>query len=102
LGRFQFKILSKALSDFPVARYVVYSTCSVYQEENEQVVLDVLKKQTRWRTVDLSSVDSGMAGTYARGLHFNNELRSLRVCGGCGPKNYLNGFFLALFERVDE
>jgi len=82
---------------------VVYSTCSIYQEENEQVLRDVLKKQqSKWRTVDLSSVESGMAGTYARGLHFDDELRSLRVCGGCGPKNYLNGFFLALFERVEE
>lgn len=24
---------------------------------------------------------------------------SLRICASCGPKNYLNGFFLAIFER---
>ena len=29
---------------FPGVKYVVYSTCSIYSEENEQVVRDVLNK----------------------------------------------------------
>jgi putative methyltransferase len=44
LSKFQYKILSKALTDYHSARFVVYSTCSIYVEENENVVRDVLKK----------------------------------------------------------
>ena len=59
LSKFQYKILSKALSDFAnSARYVVYSTCSIYAEENENVIRDILKQkkehQKLWRAVDLS------------------------------------------------
>jgi 16S rRNA C967 or C1407 C5-methylase (RsmB/RsmF family) len=90
------------------ARYVVYSTCSIYAEENENVVRDVLKKQNKeglWRTVDLSQIaqrDLGIDGSYLDGFHFDKELGCLRICSVCGPKNYLNGFFLAVFERIVE
>lgn len=33
----QFKLLSHAMRDFPSAKKIVYSTCSLYQEENERV-----------------------------------------------------------------
>ena len=83
---------------------MVYSTCSIYSEENEQVVRDVLKKQKgKWRTFDLAQLDLGMPSesSYLKGFHFDKELGCLRVCAGCGPKNYLNGFFLAIFERSE-
>ena len=93
----------KALTDFPSARFVVYSTCSIFSEENECVVRDVLKKQGKtWKTVDLRDLDSGMSPAYSKGLHFDEDLNCLRVCASCGPKNYLNGFFLAIFERILE
>jgi len=44
LSRFQFKILAHALNYSETVKYVSYSTCSVYQEEDEQIVKDVLKK----------------------------------------------------------
>ncbi|TNV79132.1 hypothetical protein FGO68_gene6818 [Halteria grandinella] len=108
LGKFQFKILSKALNEFvngdEGARFVVYSTCSIYREENEEVVRDVLKRQDgerpRWKTVDLTSVDAGISKSYNEGFHWNDELGCLRICASCGPKNYLNGFFLTIFERI--
>ena len=80
----------------------MYSTCSIYQEENENVIRDVLKKNGNyWKTVNIKEIDIGIKGSYLNGLHFNDELNTLRVCSGCGPKNYLNGFFLAIFERSD-
>jgi 25S rRNA (cytosine2278-C5)-methyltransferase len=42
LSKFQYKIVSHALS-FSSVRYVVYSTCSIYYQENEQVVRDVMQ-----------------------------------------------------------
>lgn len=42
LMQFQLKILSKALG-FPNVQRVVYSTCSLYEEENEAVVFQCLK-----------------------------------------------------------
>ena len=40
LARFQAHILTHALS-FPRAQHVLYSTCSVHVQENEQVVENV-------------------------------------------------------------
>ncbi|CAN3364687.1 25S rRNA (cytosine(2278)-C(5))-methyltransferase [Diutina catenulata] len=52
LAAFQFKIVKHALS-FPAAKRVIYSTCSVHPEENEQVVCDLLRddevKAQGWR-----------------------------------------------------
>jgi hypothetical protein len=59
-----------------------------------------MDQDTIWQSVDLSQVDVGLKGSYMKGMHFNEKLGCLRVCASCGPKNYLNGFFLAIFERV--
>lgn len=44
LAAFQRKLLHHALTNFPAAKRVVYSTCSVFIEENEQVVERVLSE----------------------------------------------------------
>ena len=47
LSRFQFQALHHALTAFPTVEKVVYSTCSVYQHENERVVALALQKVRR-------------------------------------------------------
>lgn len=42
LQTFQLKILVHAFTAFPTARKIIYSTCSIYAEENEHVVLRAL------------------------------------------------------------
>lgn len=37
LAGLQIKMLSHALQSFPNVKRIVYSTCSLYEEENEQV-----------------------------------------------------------------
>lgn len=49
LASFQFQVVKHAMS-FPKANKLVYSTCSIYAEENERVVIDLLldKKVQEW------------------------------------------------------
>lgn len=47
LSNFQCKILQHAMS-FPDAKKVVYSTCSIHEEENECVVAQVLGNNRNW------------------------------------------------------
>lgn len=37
LGGLQIKILSHAMTNFPNVKRIAYSTCSLYEEENEEV-----------------------------------------------------------------
>ena len=47
LSAFQSKILSKACS-FPSVDTIVYSTCSIHKEENEDVVAKFLHENSAW------------------------------------------------------
>lgn len=59
LAAFQFTIVKHALK-FPLARKVVYSTCSIHPHENERVVVDLLSdpelKKLGWTLEDRSKV----------------------------------------------
>ena len=45
LSKFQYRLLSSALqTPHASVRYVSYSTCSIYREEDEAVIRDVLSK----------------------------------------------------------
>jgi putative methyltransferase len=44
LANFQYKLISFTIETFPNLKYLVYSTCSLYREENEDIVKKVLDK----------------------------------------------------------
>ncbi|XP_060115304.1 28S rRNA (cytosine-C(5))-methyltransferase [Heteronotia binoei] len=91
LAGFQKKMLAHALS-FPALQRLVYSTCSVYQEENEDVVWDVLQQRGKdFRLVEvLPSWSHRGSGTFAEA----------KFCLRASPKETLtNGFFVAVLER---
>nr|XP_053628690.1 28S rRNA (cytosine-C(5))-methyltransferase-like [Cherax quadricarinatus] len=97
LACFQAHLLRHALS-FPSVQEVIYSTCSVYVQENEEVVQNALKEfQDQFELEDLSEKLSGWK-------HFGNEsfvfgrrcLRTRTDVDKC------HGFFVAKFVRISK
>ncbi|KAJ4769818.1 S-adenosyl-L-methionine-dependent methyltransferases superfamily protein [Rhynchospora pubera] len=91
LAGFQRKALEHALS-FPSVERITYSTCSVHQEENEDVIQSVLPLA--------SSLGFELATPYPqwkrRGLPvFDGSEHLLRT----DPSDGMEGFFVALFVR---
>ncbi|EKX54243.1 hypothetical protein GUITHDRAFT_100489 [Guillardia theta CCMP2712] len=88
----QVKLVLDAMS-LPKAEVVVYSTCSVHQEENEDVVAKVLQATRSFKQV--AAIPSW-------------PHRGLATAGPHGPlcvrashdKDSTNGFFVARFERI--
>ncbi|KAG7662812.1 uncharacterized protein J8A68_003666 [[Candida] subhashii] len=109
LAAFQFKIVKHAMQ-FPKARKVVYSTCSIHAEENEKVVIDLLndaeiKKQgwclapreiviPEWERRGWEQEFSSISG---------DEEERKRLAGGCVRANPKEdggiGFFAACFIK---
>lgn len=109
LSKFQLELLLHAFK-FPSARKITYSTCSIYAEENEEVVRNALNsaiaKERGWRIQGRQDQIRGMKEWPVRG--------SLDACGGdatiaesCirankGDEHGTMGFFLAGFVRDEK
>ncbi|KAL2094639.1 hypothetical protein ACEWY4_009358 [Coilia grayii] len=87
LSAFQQRCLSHALT-FPQVQRVVYSTCSIHTEENEQVVAACLQQNPNFRLVRL------LPHWPERGL--SPHTHCLRAST---TKTLTHGFFVAMFER---
>ncbi|NXU81908.1 NSUN5 methyltransferase, partial [Oreotrochilus melanogaster] len=84
LAGFQRKVLSHALS-FPALQRLVYSTCSLHREENEDVVHAVLQEQ-------------GSAFRYAGHRGSQRRGRGTGCCGARGTQH--GGLKLKLFTSI--
>lgn len=106
LAQFQARIVKHAMQ-FPNAKTVCYSTCSIHAEENERVVKTLLsdadimgKWQLRSRDKVLPSwTRRGWEGEFEGDSHGESKAQSLvranpREDGGIG-------FFAACFERIE-
>jgi 16S rRNA (cytosine967-C5)-methyltransferase len=98
----QREILAAALKRLAVGGRLLYSTCSLEPEENEQVVGAVLSANAGFAEVGLDAAverlaDSGLLaeGKDVRALLRDGRLRTLPGVGFHG-----DGFFAALLERV--
>ncbi|NWX13721.1 NSUN5 methyltransferase, partial [Aegotheles bennettii] len=94
LAGFQRRVLSHALS-FPALQRVVYSTCSLHQEENEDVVHAVLQEcGSAFRLVD------AFPSWPCRGFA---AFPGAESCLRASPATTLTqGFFVAVLERCGE
>eukprot|EP01064_Diplonema_japonicum_P017812 TRINITY_DN2616_c0_g1_i1.p1 TRINITY_DN2616_c0_g1~~TRINITY_DN2616_c0_g1_i1.p1 ORF type:complete len:548 (+),score=186.54 TRINITY_DN2616_c0_g1_i1:205-1848(+) len=95
LAEFQSRMVLHAMT-FPSVRRIVYSTCSINQTENEDVVRTVINNEDvkgKWGLADV------MPGTWStRALPV---LQDAQHCIRCSPKeDFTNGFFVAVFEKV--
>ncbi|GJQ15767.1 hypothetical protein GpartN1_g7558.t1 [Galdieria partita] len=97
LSFFQKKMLRHALCDFPNCRRVTYSTCSIYKEENEIVVYEVLQqvKDLGWKLTQF------LPKWPRRGFTDPLNAEEAAACVRTDPKlDHTNGFFVACFERA--
>ncbi|KAL9959862.1 hypothetical protein ACROYT_G033226 [Oculina patagonica] len=93
LAKFQLSVLNHALS-FPFVKRVVYSTCSVHQQENEDVVQAALKANG-----DRYTLGHPLPSWTHRGIGVFPEAEK---CIRASPdEDFTNGFFVALFVRKD-
>ncbi|XP_067024171.1 28S rRNA (cytosine-C(5))-methyltransferase-like isoform X2 [Acropora muricata] len=91
LAKFQLSILNHALS-FPSVKRAVYSTCSIHQEENEDVVEAALKAKN-----DRFTLEHCLPSWTHRG---KNVFQGAEKCIRASPdEDNTNGFFVALFAR---
>lgn len=105
LAEFQYKIVRHAMS-FPNARKLVYSTCSIHAEENEQVVKRLLQdpdvEARGWKLTEPGKVLPNWKG---RGLveEFAGMENPEALAASCVRAKPIEdggiGFFAACFER---
>ncbi|XP_065176621.1 28S rRNA (cytosine-C(5))-methyltransferase-like [Sycon ciliatum] len=89
LSSFQQQAVCHALS-FPSVMDVVYSTCSIHAQENEDVVTAVLRKHPDWHLVKV------LPQWPRRGL---DSYDCGPLCVRVLPEDGTSGFFLAHFQR---
>ena len=97
LRTFQIQAIKKAMS-YPNVDLVLYSTCSIFEEENEQVVAEILNSfdQEGWRLQAPPRLDNWpRRGLVTAGL----TEKEARCLIRCSPEDGLNGFFVAQFVK---
>ncbi|KPA85287.1 hypothetical protein ABB37_01628 [Leptomonas pyrrhocoris] len=99
LSRLQRKLLAHSLLSFDGCRTVVYSTCSVHEAENEEVVRQVLDdERVQARGWTLSNIMPKEWKT--RGKEKQGDKHPLRYTIRCDPvTDATNGFYVARFDR---
>ena len=99
LAKFQLKLLTHALG-LPCMQRVVYSTCSIWLKENEEVVKSALAANPKWKLVDAHETEK-VRGWADFGVSDDGELNR-KVLRLSGLKHGTQGFFVACFQRQSD
>ncbi|KAK1931522.1 putative 28S rRNA (cytosine-C(5))-methyltransferase [Phytophthora citrophthora] len=102
LADFQLEALRKAFS-FPQVERVVYSTCSIFQKEDEEVVAAALKSDENIRATRPFVLKPALTSWPRRGLEVAglSAEQAKTLVRANGLEDSTNGFFVAYFERTD-
>ena len=98
LAKFQLKALTHAMTNFPKVNQIVYSTCSLYLQENESVVQQALAKHSSdWMVIAPICLQTWKRrGLPVEGLVSEQFQSLIRVDPS---EDETNGFFVACFQR---
>lgn len=98
LAGLQIKLLCHAMKNFPNAKKIVYSTCSLFPEENEEVVEVALERNPYFKLVDPRTI----LGENGWNNFGSDKYKNIgKNCVYSLPdKDLTNGFFVAVFEKV--
>lgn len=95
LQSIQVYLLRYALFNFPKAKKIVYSTCSVHPEENEEVIDEVLADiGDAYRLVPVKQLLPTWTNFSSEQYHCGDRCLYAR-----SNIDFCNGFFVAMFER---
>ena len=96
LGGLQIKMLSYAMATFPDVKRIAYSTCSLYEEENEQVVQKCLLFNPDFK---LLSGKKSLRNKW-RSVGSSNYKKIGKNCIYTRPEeDFTDGIFIAIFEK---
>ncbi len=84
----QKKLLKKALELLKPGKTMIYSTCSIFKEENEDVLKSVLNKNIVLEKIDLNIDESNILPS---SLDFAITIK---------PNKYYEGFFIAKIKKI--
>ncbi|XP_034840412.1 uncharacterized protein Nsun5 [Maniola hyperantus] len=97
LTSLQEKFLKHAMNSFPNAKRIVYSTCSIFPEENERVVTNIVKaSRAKWRVKDVRELLKGQWNNFGSGMYGSMGTRCLYAKA---DSDFTIGFFLAVLDR---
>lgn len=101
LADFQLEALLKAFS-FPQVERVVYSTCSIFQKENEDVVVAALESPANREASRPFQLRPCLSTWSRRGVEVPalSADQSKSLVRANGLEDETNGFFVAYFERT--
>ncbi|CAH3890906.1 unnamed protein product [Pieris brassicae] len=70
LTSLQEKFLKHAMNSFPKAKKIVYSTCSLFPQENERVISNVVKSsRAKWKVLNVKELLKGNWNNFGSGMY---------------------------------